>query len=34
LIYNDPLKYAELILNGDVREYLREKTGYRPLDGR
>ena len=34
LIYNDPLKYAELILSGDVREYLRENTDYRPLDGR
>ena len=34
LIYNDPLKYAELILNGDVREYLCENTDYRPLDGR
>lgn len=23
LIYNDPLSYAELILNGDPEEYLR-----------
>ena len=34
LIYNHPLKYAELILNDDVREYLQENTDYRPLDER
>lgn len=34
LIYNDPLAYANLILNGDVREYLRKNTDYRPLDER
>ena len=32
LIYNDPLGYADLILNGDVEEYLRNVTDYRPLD--
>ena len=26
LIYNDPLSYAELILNGDPEEYLRTVT--------
>ena len=26
LIYNDPLSYAELILNGDPEEYLRIVT--------
>ena len=34
LIYNDPLGYANLILNGDVTEYLRNVTDYRPLDER
>ena len=32
LIFNDPLGYAELILNGDVEQYLRDVTEYRPLD--
>ena len=32
LIYNDPLGYADLILNGDMVEYLRNVTDYRPLD--
>ena len=34
LIYNDPLAYANLILNGDVREYLQKNTDYRPMDER
>lgn len=34
LIYNDPLKYAELIFNGGVKKYLQENTDYRPLDER
>ena len=34
LLYSDPLGYADLILNGDVVEYLRNVTDYRPLDGR
>lgn len=34
LIYNDPLAYADLILNGDVKDYLRRLTDYRPLDER
>ena len=32
LIYNDPVGYAELILNGDPDAYLREVTDYRPMD--
>ena len=31
LLYNDPVGYADLILNGDVIEYLRNVTEYRPL---
>ena len=27
LIYNDPLGYADLILNGDPAEYLKNVTG-------
>ena len=27
LVYNDPLAYAELILNGEPVEYLRNVTG-------
>ena len=32
LIYNVPLDYADLILNGDVEGYLKRVTQYRPLD--
>jgi len=32
LIYNDPLAYADLILNGDPEAYLRQVTDYHPLD--
>ena len=32
LIYNDPVGYAELILNGDPDAYLRQVTDYRPMD--
>lgn len=34
LIYNDPMAYADLILNADVEDYLRRVTDYRPLDER
>lgn len=34
LIYNDPLAYADLILNGDPKSYLDTVTMYRPLDER
>ena len=32
LIYNDPIAYADLILNGDPVVYLKAVTEYRPLD--
>ena len=32
LIYNDPLAYAELILNGDPEFYLKAVTKKTPLD--
>ena len=32
LIYNDPLGYADLILNGDLAEYLKNKSGSRGLE--
>ena len=31
LIYNDPLDYADLILNGDPEEYLKNVSGSRTL---
>ena len=32
LIYNDPVGYADLILNGDPETYLKTVTEYKPLD--
>jgi len=32
LIYNDPIGYADLILNGDPEAYLKAVTEYTPLD--
>ena len=32
LIYNDPIAYAELILNDDPEAYLKTVTEYKPLD--
>ena len=32
LIYNDPLSYADLVLNGNVEGYLKRVTQYRPLN--
>ena len=32
LIYNDPLAYADLILNGDVEAYLNAVTKYKPYE--
>jgi hypothetical protein len=32
LIYNDPVAYADLILNGDPETYLKTVTEYIPLD--
>lgn len=31
LIYNDPVAYAELILNGNPEEYLKTVTEYKSL---
>ena len=32
LIYNDPMAYADLILNGDPETYLKTVTEYKLLD--
>ena len=32
LIYNDPLAYAELVLNGEPQKYLKEVTNYKHLN--
>ena len=32
LIYNDPLDYADLILNGDPEKYLKTVTGSHGLE--
>ena len=32
LIYNDPLGYADLILNGDPKEYLKNVAGSHGLE--
>ena len=32
LIYNDPIGYADLILNGDPETYLKTVTEYKNLD--
>ena len=32
LIYNDPVAYADLILNGNPEVYLKTVTEYKPLD--
>ena len=32
LIYNDPLGYADLILNGDSEEYLKNVAGSHGLE--
>lgn len=32
LIYNAPVAYADLILNGNPEAYLKAVTEYRPLD--
>lgn len=32
LIYNAPMDYARLVLEGDVGKYLKEVTEYRRLD--
>ena len=32
LVYNDPLAYADLVLNGDPEAYLEAVTEYKSLD--
>ena len=32
LIYNDPAAYADLVLNGDVAEYLKTVTQYKTFE--
>jgi hypothetical protein len=32
LLYNDPVGYADLVLNRDVKAYLRAVTEYKHLD--
>ena len=32
LIYNDPVAYADLILNGDPEIYLKAVTEYKPFE--
>lgn len=32
LIYNDPVAYADLVLNGDLVAYLKTVTEYKALD--
>ena len=32
LIYNDPVAYADLVLNGDSEVYLKTVTEYKSLD--
>lgn len=34
LLYHDPVSYADLILNGDIEDYLHRVTDHRPLDER
>jgi len=32
LVYNAPLEYADLILNGDLVKYLKTVTVYKPFE--
>ena len=32
LVYNAPVDYVNLLLHGDIREYLENVTQYRPFD--
>ena len=32
LVYNAPVEYAELILNGDLSQYLKNVTAYKHLE--
>ena len=33
LVYNAPLEYMELVLSGEIEDYLRKYTDYSRLDG-
>ena len=32
LVYNEPAEYVNLLLHGDVREYLKNVTEYHPFE--
>lgn len=32
LVYNEPAEYVNLLLHGDVREYLKNVTKYHPFE--
>lgn len=32
LVYNAPMDYVNLLLHGDIREYLKNVTQYRPFE--
>lgn len=32
LVYNEPVEYVNLLLHGDVREYLKNVTEYHPFE--
>ena len=32
LVYNAPVDYVNLLLHGDIREYLRDVTEYHPFE--
>ena len=32
LVYNAPLEYLELVLSGEIEDYLRKYTDYSPVD--
>ena len=32
LVYNAPVDYVNLLLHGDIKEYLQSVTDYHPLD--
>ena len=32
LVYNAPVDYVNLLFHGDIREYLKNVTEYRPID--
>ena len=32
LVYNAPMEYVELVLSGEIKDYLQKHTDYSPLD--